>query len=116
VLEAGDEGSGASTRNGGMVIPELKHGPDALARRHGDTGRAMLRETLAAYAFVRDLVANEAIACDWRVRRAPLAIITPECRRCGRRRAVGAAGQPVRLLAAADLGRGSARTPSPPGC
>ena len=82
-----------------MVIPELKHGPDALARRHGDTGRAMLRETLAAYAFVRDLVANEAIACDWRECGGLLLAHHPR-QVPALRQAAGewvAAGQPVRV-------------------
>ena len=66
VVDAEDAAARASTRNGGMVIPELKHGPDALARRHGDVGRALVEDTLAAYAFLRDLVAEEGIECDWR--------------------------------------------------
>ena len=65
VVEAGGPGAGASSRNGGMVIPELKHGPTALARRHGDVGRAMIADVLDAYAYTRDLIAREAIACDW---------------------------------------------------
>jgi glycine/D-amino acid oxidase-like deaminating enzyme len=105
VLEAGDDGSGASTRNGGMVIPELKHGPDALARRYGDTGRAMLRETLAAYAYVRDLVAHEAIACDWRECGGLLLAHHP--RQVPALQQVAGewvdAGQPVRVLAASEL-------------
>ncbi len=66
VIEVGDAGVGASTRNGGMVIPELKHGPDALVRRHGDVGRALVTHTLDAYAFLRDLIVEDAIECDWR--------------------------------------------------
>ena len=68
VVEAEDVGAGASTRNGGMVIPELKHGPDALVRRHGDVGRALVRHTIDAYAHLRDLVAEAGIDCDWRER------------------------------------------------
>ena len=55
----------ASTRNGGMVIPELKFGPDTLARRHGARGEAMVQHTLDAYAHLRDLVRDEDIDCDW---------------------------------------------------
>ena len=68
VVEAEGVGAGASTRNGGMVIPELKHGPDALVRRHGDVGRALVRHTADAYAYLRDLVADAGIDCDWRER------------------------------------------------
>lgn len=66
VVDAADRGVGASTRNGGMVIPELKHGPDALSRRHGALGRALVQGVLDAYAFLRDLVVEEAIECHWR--------------------------------------------------
>ena len=38
VLDAHDLGWGASTRNGGMVLPELKAGPRALERPHGELG------------------------------------------------------------------------------
>ena len=38
VLDARDLGWGASTRNGGMVLPELKAGPRSLERRHGELG------------------------------------------------------------------------------
>ena len=37
----GPLGIGASTRNGGMVLPELKAGPRTLAARYGDLGRRM---------------------------------------------------------------------------
>jgi glycine/D-amino acid oxidase-like deaminating enzyme len=65
VVEAGGTGAGASSRNGGMVIPELKLGPAALVRRHRELGRAMIGDVLEAYAYTRDLIALEAIACDW---------------------------------------------------
>lgn len=65
VVDAGGAGAGASSRNGGMVIPELKHGPAALARHRGDVGRAMITDVLDAYAYTRDLIRRDDIACDW---------------------------------------------------
>src|SRR5207302_831994 len=39
LLESNELGWGASSRNGGMVLPGFKVGPDALLKRHGDRGR-----------------------------------------------------------------------------
>lgn len=55
VLEAGDLGTGAHARNGGMVIPELKAGPAALARRYGPLGERMYREVNDAFDLVERL-------------------------------------------------------------
>ena len=66
LLEANTLGWGASTRNGGIVHPGYKWGPKALVRRYGDeTGRALYRETLDGYALVKQLIADEAIDCDF---------------------------------------------------
>jgi glycine/D-amino acid oxidase-like deaminating enzyme len=65
VVDAEDVVARASTRNGGLVIPELKFGPDALVRRHGAQGEALVQHTLDAYSHLRDLVADEGIDCDW---------------------------------------------------
>lgn len=65
VVDAEDVVARASTRNGGMVIPELKFGPDTLVRRHGACGEALVRHTLDAYVHLRDLVAEEDVECDW---------------------------------------------------
>ena len=66
VLEAEDISvGGASTRNGGMVIPELKHGVRALTRRHGRLGRELATSVFDACALVAELVAREAIDCDY---------------------------------------------------
>jgi len=59
VLEAGEIGGGASGRNGGQVIPGLKHDPDALVRRYGEKDG----ERLVAFAgstadTVFDLIAR----------------------------------------------------------
>lgn len=66
VLEAEELGvGGASTRNGGMVIPELKHGPRALTSKYGPLGREMAESVFDACALVARLVDEHAIACDY---------------------------------------------------
>ena len=49
-------GTTASTRNGGMVIPELKHGPRELARRHGALAGELVDAVVDAFALVERLV------------------------------------------------------------
>jgi glycine/D-amino acid oxidase-like deaminating enzyme len=67
VLEAHTLGWGASTRNGGIVHAGYKWGPSALLRRYGEaTGRALYQETFESYALLKRLIADEAIACDFR--------------------------------------------------
>lgn len=60
---------GASSRNGGMVIPELKAGPLTLERRYGPVGRRMHHEILEAYEYVRGLATGadgtDPVACSW---------------------------------------------------
>jgi glycine/D-amino acid oxidase-like deaminating enzyme len=66
VLDRGPLGIGASTRNGGMVLPELKAGPAGLEARYGDLGRRMFAAVDEAFAFVEDLVTGpDAIACEY---------------------------------------------------
>jgi len=67
LLEAETLGFGASTRNGGIVHPGYKWGPKALIRRYGEaTGRELYRETVAAYELVKQLIADEAMDCEFR--------------------------------------------------
>lgn len=56
VLERHDLGWGASSRNGGMVIPELKAGPRTLEARYGDLGPLLHTEVESAFDFVESLV------------------------------------------------------------
>jgi gamma-glutamylputrescine oxidase len=65
VLDAHTVGWGASSRNGGMVIPELKAGPAALARAYGHLGRRMYDEVNEAFDHVEDLITGESIDCDY---------------------------------------------------
>jgi glycine/D-amino acid oxidase-like deaminating enzyme len=66
VIERDPIGSGASTRNGGMVLPELKAGPAALEKRYGVTGKRIYREVNDAFDHVEALIADEGIECDYR--------------------------------------------------
>jgi len=64
VLDAADPGWGASGRNGGQIIPGLKHDPDELERRFGDeTGRRMWEIAGGAAEAVFELIARHKIAC-----------------------------------------------------
>jgi hypothetical protein len=64
VLEAGEIGHGASGRNGGQVIPGLKHDPDDLVARLGrDRGEALVRLVGGAAERVFALIAKYRIDC-----------------------------------------------------
>ena len=65
LLEAGPIGVGASTRNGGMVIPELKAGPEKLEKSHGDLGRRLYAEVNEAFDHVEALIRDHRIDCDY---------------------------------------------------
>ena len=74
VVEHDRLGWGASTRNGGMVIPELKAGPAGLTARYGPVGRRMYDEVNEAFDQVEALVerplddglGGDRIDCDYR--------------------------------------------------
>ena len=65
VVERDPIGVGASTRNGGMVIPELKAGPAALEHKYGAVGRRMYDDVNAAFDHVESLIEDEGIDCDY---------------------------------------------------
>lgn len=67
VLEAEEPGWGASGRNGGQVIPGLKHDPDELLHRFGpEMGRQLVELVGGAADTVFDLIARHGIDCDAR--------------------------------------------------
>jgi glycine/D-amino acid oxidase-like deaminating enzyme len=67
LLEARTLGWGASTRNGGIVHGGYKWSAAQLIKRYGqDSGRALYQETLDSYQLVKQLIAEEAIDCDFR--------------------------------------------------
>lgn len=61
ILEANEEGWGASGRNGGQINPGLKHGPDQVAR---DLELAAVRLSQGAPDRVFELVEEHGIDCD----------------------------------------------------
>jgi glycine/D-amino acid oxidase-like deaminating enzyme len=63
VLDAHDLGWGASTRNGGMVLPELKEGPRSLQRAHGDLGLRLHAAVEQAFDHVEQTIAQGEIDC-----------------------------------------------------
>jgi glycine/D-amino acid oxidase-like deaminating enzyme len=65
VLEAGSLGIGASSRNGGMVHPGLKHGVVELRAQYGDRGRALYDVTVDAFDALEKLIADEGIDCNY---------------------------------------------------
>lgn len=66
VLEQHRIGGGASGRNGGFVLPGYKADLVAIRQRHGvRLARTLFESSLAAIAFVEQLVAEERIDCDW---------------------------------------------------
>jgi len=69
LLEAEHLGFGGSTRNGGIVHPGYKWGPDELVKRYGeDTGQALFRETIDGYELIKRVIADERIDCEFRER------------------------------------------------
>lgn len=65
VVDAHDLGWGASTRNGGMVLPELKLGPRSLERRFGELGARLHASVEQAFDLVEKIVTEESIDCDY---------------------------------------------------
>lgn len=65
LVEAGPLGNGASTRNGGMIIPELKRAPRVLERRFGPLGRRLVDAVFDAVGLVERLVDEWGIDCDY---------------------------------------------------
>jgi len=66
LLEARELGWGASSRNGGMMIVGLKHGPQLLIEKYGEElGRRMFETTLEANRYVEDLINREQIDCEY---------------------------------------------------
>jgi glycine/D-amino acid oxidase-like deaminating enzyme len=65
LLEADALGTGASTRNGGMVIPELKHGPRHLAQQYGPLGGELVDAVFEAFELVERLIEEWSVDCDY---------------------------------------------------
>jgi glycine/D-amino acid oxidase-like deaminating enzyme len=68
VVDRDEIGQGASTRNGGMVLPELKAGPRSLERRYGPLGTRLHEEVERAFDHVESLTGDPAaggIDCEY---------------------------------------------------
>jgi len=66
VIDSGEPGKGASTRNGGMLGAHPRLGWTTLAARYGpDVADALYSETGGALAWVRRLIADEDFRCDF---------------------------------------------------
>jgi len=65
VVERDPIGFGASTRNGGMVLPELKSGPATLEHAYGGVGRRLYDEVNVAFDHVEEVIATQGIDCDY---------------------------------------------------
>ncbi len=68
VCEAGFLGSGASTRNGGMLGPSFHSlGVKGLKAHYGDaTALALLHESLGFIGYIEHLISTEGIDCEFR--------------------------------------------------
>jgi len=63
-IDSAEPGWGGSGRNGGQIIPGLKHDPDELERQYGEaTGRRVWQIAGAAADTVFELIARHKIAC-----------------------------------------------------
>jgi glycine/D-amino acid oxidase-like deaminating enzyme len=66
VLEREQIGAGASSRNGGFVLPGYKADLSAIVRRFGlPRARVLFEASLEAVGFVERLVREEGIDCHW---------------------------------------------------
>jgi len=66
VIERGVVGWGASSRNGGFVLPGFQADLPEIAARYGsEAARALFRLSLDAVNFVEQLVHEESIACEF---------------------------------------------------
>ncbi|HUK35504.1 MAG TPA: FAD-binding oxidoreductase [Vicinamibacterales bacterium] len=66
VLERGDIGAGASSRNAGQVLTGLKVDPAALVRQYGESrARELFEVSRQAIADLEDLIAVERIDCEF---------------------------------------------------
>ncbi len=66
VLETEEMGWGASGRNGGMVLPGLKHGVEVLIKRYGlAAAREMYAQSFESIDTVQRIIREEKIDCDY---------------------------------------------------
>jgi glycine/D-amino acid oxidase-like deaminating enzyme len=106
VFEAGPLGTGASVRNGGMLLPELKLGPWDLTRRFGPLGGELADAAVDAFELVESLATRRPIECDYEPTGALLVAHHPEQLPAQRRLAAeldAELGLPARFLLREEL-------------
>jgi glycine/D-amino acid oxidase-like deaminating enzyme len=107
VLERETPGWGASSRNGGFVLPGYKRSLAAIARRWGQaTARQLFIESLESIAELESLIAEESIACQFR--RVGLLTVAENGRQLDdlareRDQLQAIAGHPTRLVTPAEI-------------
>lgn len=68
VLESGQIGEGASTRNGGAIGEGLRVSYSTMVKKHGvDTANAYYDETHRAHLYLKQLLEEHDISCDYRI-------------------------------------------------
>lgn len=68
VVESGQIGEGASTRNGGAIGEGLRVSYSAMLKKHGaDTANAYYDETHRAHLYLKQLLEEHDISCDYRI-------------------------------------------------
>ncbi|GAB5468286.1 MAG: FAD-binding oxidoreductase [Rhodospirillales bacterium] len=68
VLDAGQPGSGCSTRNGGQISTSIKPDFETLTRRHGtEAARRIVQEGQRSLSWIGEFIAEEGIDCDFKV-------------------------------------------------
>ncbi len=106
VLDRHDLGWAASSRNGGMSIPELKAGPRTLVERYGPLGARLHAEVEDAFDHVESLVGpSGSIDCDYE--RSGQLYLTHGRRGAAALRALAdehaSVGSPARMVTGDDL-------------
>ena len=107
VLERETIGWGASSRNGGFVLPGFKRDLAAIVAKWGkESARRLFAESLESIAYLEALIAAENISCEFRrAGHVTLAENARELAALARERDVlrSVAGHTTRLLDAADI-------------
>lgn len=107
MLERETPGWGASSRNGGFVLPGYKRGLSAIARKWGPaTARQLFAESLESITDLESLIAEEAISCQFS--RVGLLTVAESPRQLDdlareRDQLLAIAGHPTRLIPQPDI-------------
>ena len=78
LLEAEQPGTGASTRNGGLVSGGVSIGKRYAGKNSAEELLALYADAAESYTLVEKLIAEENIACEWKKTRAFRRCLVPE--------------------------------------